>query len=77
MPSLPPSTEDEGENPLVRVRSTVGSAIGADHRVTLRMIVLLALAGVCVSFAPSPWAPIGVVAVVLIGLDVARRYTTR
>lgn len=74
MPSLP-MPEAAPEGPSERVANALrraGAAIGADARVTFRTIVFLTLAVVSVSFAGTPWAQIGTVALLGLALDWAR-----
>ena len=74
MPSLP-MPEERPAGPGERMASALHRAsatIGADARVTLRAIVLLTVAVVSVSFAETPWAQIGTVALLGLALDWAR-----
>jgi hypothetical protein len=73
MPTLPlieePPTRTER---VVGAAKRIGAAVGADHRVTVRVMVFLALAVLGSSQAPFPWAQIALLAVLGIGLDIAR-----
>lgn len=73
MPSLPPVEE----RPSLLDRSAVAGrrvayAVGADARVSLRVLVFLVVAALAVSFAPVPWAQLGLIALVGLALDWAR-----
>jgi len=50
----------------------VGAAIGADGRVTLRLMVFLTAAVIGSSTAPTPWAQVALVALLGIAIDIAR-----
>lgn len=46
-----------------------GAAIGADNRVTVRALVFFVLIVVGLSFAPAPWAQVGLVGTMLLAFD--------
>jgi hypothetical protein len=71
MPTLPAAPEAPA-GPVERVGAAirgVGAAIGADSRVNFRVMLLFATSVVCLTFAPTPWAQVGVVAVLGLALD--------
>jgi hypothetical protein len=57
---------------LVQAGAKAREAVGADERLSLRTLALLVIVGLAGASAPMPVALIGVVAAVLLTLDVAR-----
>jgi len=75
MPTLE-STEPEPTDHwdrVARIAQSATHALGADHRVRLRVILCMALAVVCIAMAPLPWAAIGTVAMLVLALDWTRK----
>lgn len=68
-PDAPPST---AQVVLVRASELTRAVTGVDERLSLRTLLLLVIVGLAGASAPMPLALIGVVATVLLTLDVAR-----
>lgn len=73
------TTEYEPEPPATGMRVTLihaadaaRLAVGADEHLSLRTLLLLVVVGLAGASAPMPIALIGVVATVLLTLDIAR-----
>ena len=47
-------------------------AIGATPSVPVRVLVLMAVTGICLAFAPLPYSGVGIASLVLLALDVGR-----
>jgi hypothetical protein len=75
MPILPEDPE-EGDSPAVRLRTAATKALtGGGSSALARVVALLLAAGVAVSMAPSPWAQVGIIALLLALVEVARKRT--
>ena len=78
MPTLPEAperapTRAELMGSAVRRAS---AAIGADSRVTLRLMVFMVVCALGSSMAPPPWAQLALVALLGIAIDIARMRRT-
>lgn len=78
MPSLPPLEEEptrvERATEVVR---TLGASIGGDHLIRARVIVFVGISAIALTFAPVPWAQIGLLGLLGIVFDLARTLAKR
>lgn len=74
MPILPETPEDEPR--AERIRSTVTRALtGTGSSALARVVGLMVAVVIAVSLAPAPWAQVGIVAALLVLVEVARKRT--
>jgi hypothetical protein len=75
MPTLPVEQErPQWSDRVGEAARRTRAAIGADTRITVRLLILFIAAALGSSMAPIPWAQIALVALIGIALDVARRH---
>jgi hypothetical protein len=75
VPILPELPEDP-PTPIVRVRdATIRGLTGTGSAALARVTALLLAVVVCLTMAPSPWSQVGIVATLLVLVEVARKRT--